>query len=118
MPKAKTKSSPGSAKKMRSAILPEARENQLIALAMDLAEQQLKDGTASSQLITEFVKRGSIKYRLENEKLREENNKLRAQTKAVESAEDLKEIYANAISAMRKYSGQGDEEEYDEEWDD
>lgn len=103
---------------MRSAITPEARENQMIALAMDLAEQQLKDGTASSQLITEFVKRGSIKYRLENEKLREENNKLRAQTEAMESAKRIEELYANAISAMRKYSGQGDEEEYDEEWDD
>lgn len=50
---------------MRPALTPESRENQMIALAMDLAEQQLRDGTASSQLITEFVKRGSTKARLE-----------------------------------------------------
>ena len=57
-------------KKMRPALSPEARENQMIALAMDLAEQKLRDGTASSQLITEFVKRGSEKSRLEKERNR------------------------------------------------
>lgn len=94
-------------KEHRPAITPDARENQMIALAMDLAEQQLRDGTASSQLITEFVKRGSAKYRLENEKLKEENKKLQAQTEALASAKRVEELYSEAIKAMRRYSGAG-----------
>lgn len=98
--------------KSRPALTPEARENQMIALAMDLAEQQLRDGTASSQLITEFVKRGSNKARLENEKLKEENKLLRARTEAMESAKEVEKLYKEALSAMRNYSGQGDPDEY------
>lgn len=60
MPKAKTSSS-GSSKKMRPALTPEARENQMISLAVDLAEQQLRDGTASSQVITHFLKLGTTR---------------------------------------------------------
>ena len=67
MKKAKTGTSSESLRKMRPALSPESRENQMISLAMDLAEQQLRDGTASSQLITEFVKRGSTKARIEQE---------------------------------------------------
>ena len=118
MPKAKTKSSSGSVKRMRSAISPEARENQMISLAVDLAERQLMEGTASSQVITHYLKLGTMKERLEREKLEEENKLLRAKTEAMQSAKRIEELYENAISAMRKYSGQGEEEEYDEEWDD
>lgn len=92
-------------KAMRPALTPEARENQMIALAMDLAEQQLRDGTASSQLITEFVKRGAAKARLEKEKLEEENKLLRAKTEAIQSQKRVEELYAEAIKAMRDYSG-------------
>lgn len=99
-------------RKSKPALTPEARENQMIALAMDLAEQQLRDGTASSQLITEFVKRGSAKARLENEKLREENQLLRAKTEAMESSKEVEKLYKEALSAMRNYSGQGDKDEY------
>ena len=102
----------GNSTKSRPALTPEARENQMIALAMDLAEQQLRDGTASSQLITEFVKRGSAKARLENEKLREENELLRAKTKAMESAKEVEKLYKEALDAMRNYSGQGDPDDY------
>ena len=99
-------------RKSKPALTPEARENQMIALAMDLAEQQLRDGTASSQLITEFVKRGSAKARLENEKLREENQLLRAKTEAMESSKEVEKLYKAALRAMRDHSGHGDKDEY------
>lgn len=105
MPKAKESSKQPSAKKMRPALTPEARENQMIALAVDLAEQQLRDGTASSQVITHYLKLGSTKDKLEREKLEEENKLLRAKTKAIEDAADMKALYADAIEAMKRYSG-------------
>ena len=97
---------------MRPALTPEARENQMIALAMNLAEQQLRDGTASSQLITEFVKRGSTKARLEKEILAEQKELMSAKTESLKSAKRIEELYNEAIKAMRNYSGQGDPDEY------
>ena len=97
--------------KMRPALTPEARENQMISLAMDLAEQQLRDGTASSQLITEFVKRGSTKGRLEKEILKEQKEFMAAKTESIQSAKRVEELYTNALNAMRRYSGQGEEDE-------
>lgn len=94
---------------MRPALTPEGRENQLVALAVDLAEQQLRDGTASSQVITHYLKIGSGREKLERERLAEENKLLRAKTKAYESAEELKVLYKDALSAMKRYSGQGDD---------
>lgn len=98
-------------KKMRPALTPEARENQMIALAMDLAEKQLRDGTASSQLITEFVKRGSTKARIEQEILAEQKELITAKTEALQSAKRVEELYADAIKAMKRYSGHGDQDE-------
>ena len=97
---------------IRPAITPEARENQMISLAMDLAEQQLRDGTASSQLITEFVKRGSTKARLEKEILREQKELMAAKTESMKSAKRIEELYEDAIKAMRNYGGHGDADEY------
>ena len=102
-------------KSRRPALTPEARENQLIALAVDEAERQMREGTASSQVITHFLKLGSTVARLEREKLEEENQLLKAKTKALQDAADMKELYADAIAAMKRYSGQGDYEE-DEEY--
>lgn len=96
-------------KKIRPALTPEARENQMISLAVDLAEKQLQEGTASSQVITHYLKLGSMRERLEREKLAEENKLLRARTKAIEEGADMKELYENAIKAMQRYSGHGDE---------
>lgn len=96
---------------IRPALTPEARENQMIALAMDLAEQQLRDGTASSQLITEFVKRGSTKARLEKEILEEQKELMAAKTENLRSAARIEELYNEAIKAMQRYSGQGDPDE-------
>lgn len=107
MGKARSANSSVSSTKMRPALTPEARENQMISLAMDLAEQQLRDGTASSQLITEFVKRGSTKARLEKEILEEQKELMAAKTQSLQSAQRIEELYTNALNAMRSYSGQG-----------
>lgn len=118
MAKVKVDSTSTIKKKMRPALTPEARENQCISLAFDLAEQQLRDGTASSQVITEFLKRGSDKTRLENEKLKAENKLLKAKTESIESQKKVEELYLAALNAMRCYTGQDvheEEEVYDEE---
>lgn len=113
---AKVKSKPKYSKenqpKIRPALTPEARENQLISLAVDLVEQRLLDGTASSQETTHFLKLGSMKNRLEMEKLQEENKLLQAKTEALQSAKRVEELYSKAISAMRRYSGNGDPDEH------
>lgn len=109
---AKTKAT-NSTKRMRPAISPEARENQMISLAVDLAEQQLREGTASSQVITHYLKLGSMREKLERERLEEENKLLKAKTKAYENAEEIKILYQDALKAMKNYAGQGDPDEYD-----
>ena len=105
------KSSEDKPKKMRPALTPESREKQLISLAVDLAEKQLIEGTASSQVITHYLKLGSTKERLEKEKLEEENKLLRARTEALQSAKEVEKLYADAINAMRRYSGNGGEDD-------
>lgn len=99
----------------RPALTPEAREDQLIALATNLAEQQMRDGTASSQVITHFLKLGSTKERIEKEILREQKEMIKAKTEALKSEKRVEELYAEALSAMRKYSGQEIVEEPDED---
>ena len=112
---AKVKSSDSSKQqKIRPALTPEAEEGQMIALAMAQAKQQLLDGTASSQVITHFLKLGSCREKLERERLEEENRLLRAKTKALADAEEIKSLYENALKAMRNYAGQGDPDEYDD----
>lgn len=109
------KSSSGSSQNGRPALTPEARENQLISLAVDLAEQQLRDGTASSQVITHYLKLGSTKEKIEKEILEKQKELITAKTEALQSAKRIEELYSNAISAMRRYSGQ-DREDEDEEY--
>lgn len=92
----------------------EARENQLIQAAVDLAEKQLSDGTASAQVITHYLKLGSTKERLEKEKLANENELLRAKTEALQSQKRIEELYANALSAMRSYGGTKEEDSVDD----
>ena len=99
---------------LRPALTPESRENQLIALAMNLVEQRLRDGTASSQETTHFLKAASSKHKLEMERLRLENELVAAKTKALANAEEIKVLYEDAIKAMRRYAGHGEEDEYDE----
>ena len=96
----------------RPALSPEARENQMISYAIDLAEEQLRNGTASSQVITHFLKLGTTKAELEKEKLIQENELLKAKTKAIESQESSEELYKNAIKAFASYSGRGEPDDY------
>ena len=93
----------------------ESRENQLIALAVDLAEKQLLEGSASSQVITHYLKLGSTRERLEKEKLGAENQLLNAKTESLRSAKKVEELYMNALNAMRSYSGQQGEGDSDDE---
>ena len=111
MARVKENSSP---KKMRPALTPEARENQLISLAVDLAEKQLLEETASSQVITHFLKLGTTKAELEKEKLRNETKLMQAKTENLESSKNIEAMYKEAIDAMRRYSGQGSVDEEDE----
>ena len=111
---AKVKVTPSNkSKKIRPALTPEARENQLIYLATELAEQQLKDGTASSQVITHYLKLGSSKEKIEKEILEKQKELITAKTEALQSAKRIEELYANAINAMKNYSGHIEEDEYE-----
>lgn len=110
MPKKVTLQSDKPKKKdIRPALTPEARENQLIFLATELAEQQLRDGTASSQVITHYLKLGSSKEKIEKEILERQKDLITAKTEALQSAKHVEELYANAIEAMKSYSGHGDD---------
>ncbi len=92
----------------------EDRENQLISAAVDLAERQLLEGTASSQVIVHYLRLGSTKERLEKQKLETENELLKAKIKTLESMERQEELYANAIKAMSIYSGNSNGKDQDD----
>lgn len=120
MARVKSPNPPSAHKQIRPALTPEARENQLISLAIDLVEQRLIDGTASSQETTHFLKLASQKTKLELERQRLENELIQAKTQNLRDQADMKALYADAIAAMRRYSGHGGdyEDEEDDEYDD
>ena len=94
---------------LRPAVTPEGREMQLINLAMDLVEQRLRDGTASSQETTHFLKLGSIRNQLEIKKLERETELLEVKKENLESSARMEKLYSDAMEAMKTYSGQNDE---------
>lgn len=100
--------------KSRPALSPEARENQLISKAYDLAEKQLTEGTASSQVIAHFLKLGTTRAELEKEKLRIENRKIEAQIKSIQNADEMDKKIEKVLKAMRNYQGYGDPDDYEE----
>ena len=106
MKKNNTTDSSNSIRKTRPALTPEARENQLISLAVDLAEKQLLEGTASSQVITHYLKLGSTKEQLEKEMLEKQKDLIEAKTQSLQSTQRVEELYSEALDAMKKYSGQ------------
>ena len=118
MAKAKTSSSQPSNTHRRKALTPEAREQQLISYAIDLVEQRLLDGTASSQETTHFLKLGSIKAQKELQILEEQRKMIVAKTEQLESMKNMEQIYKDAIKAMQTYSGNGgnDEEYYEDDY--
>ena len=95
-------------KRCPPAMNPEARENQMIALAVDLAEQQLRDGTASSQVITHFLKLGSTKEKIEKEILEKQKELIAAKTEALQSTKRIEELYTEAMEAMKDYGGKNE----------
>lgn len=97
--------------KMRPALSPEARENQLISLAIDLAEKQLMEGTASSQVITHYLKLASSKERLEKEILEKQKDLIVAKTDSIRDGKRYDAMYQEAIKAMKRYSGRSEEDD-------
>lgn len=93
------------------ATTPEIRENQLISLAVDLAEKQLRNGTATSQVITHYLKLATTREQLEKAKLEKETTLLGARIEATESAKRVEELYTKALIAMKTYSGNSTEED-------
>jgi len=96
------------------ATTPEGRENQLIAKAVDLAERQLEEGTATSQVISHYLKLGSTREKLEQDRLSQENELLRAKIEAMASVKRIEELYETALNAMRSYAGQDSVETFDD----
>lgn len=92
-------------KKRRTATTDEGREAQLVSLAIDLAERQMSDGTASAQVITHYLKLGSTRERLEQERIRGENQLLAARTDNMSSLGRVEELYTQAMEAFRGYAG-------------
>lgn len=91
----------------------ESRENQMISLAVDLAEEQLSKGTASAQVITHYLRLGTSRAKLEKQKLEAENKLLQAKTEALQSQKRVEELYANALKAMQTYNPKMDDEDED-----
>jgi len=87
----------------------ESRESQIIMMAYDLVEERIRNGTATSQEVTHFLKMGSSQAQLEKVKLENENKLLEAKTEALESQKKIEELYAEAIRSMAIYQGHGDE---------
>lgn len=93
------------------ASTPEGRDALLVAYAYDLVEKRLREGTASSQETTHFLKLGSMREKLELEKLKKENALLTVKAEAITSEADKSKMYKDAIEAMQRYSawmGDGD----------
>lgn len=99
----------------RPATTPEGRENQLVSLAVDLAEQQMVQGTASAQVISHYLKLGSTREKLEQERLTRENELLQAKVEQLASSKRVEELYEDALNAMRTYAGNEPEEMYDDD---
>lgn len=102
-------------RRRKPAETPQGRETQMVSKAIDLAEQQLEDGTASAQVITHYLKLGSSREQLEQERLRQENLMLEEKIESIKSGRRVEELYEDALNAMRAYSGHNTEAiDYDE----
>ena len=113
--KAKSKEVIDKPHRNRPALSPEARENYMIGLAMDLAEQRLLDGTATAQEVCHFLKLGSTRERDEREILHLNTGLIKAKTESYQTAKHIEELYTEAINSLRRYSGHYDDAESYEE---
>lgn len=112
MARTKSTSSPGNQRPRRPAISPDARERQLTALAVDLAEQQLRDGTASSQVITHFLKLATRREEIEREILEKQRDLIVAKTDQIHDQKRTDELFREAIEAIKGYQGHGDSDDH------
>lgn len=103
-------------KRGRPVLSPEAYENRLINKTYKAVEKRIESGEATAAELVHFLRQGSIKEQLELEKLKKENELLRAKTESIQAQKEVKELYSEAISAFRRYSGLPsiDEEEVDD----
>lgn len=108
------KAPPPSKPRRPPATTPEARENQLVAMAFDLAERQLAEGTASAQVITHYLKLGSSRERLEKEKIQQENELLKGRVEQLASTKKIEELYERALVAISEYKGEDSEFDYED----
>jgi TRAP-type uncharacterized transport system substrate-binding protein len=106
-PRREERSKPATSRR-RPGTTPEAREMQMIALATELAERQLRDGTASAQVISHFIKLGSSRERLEQARIERELSLMQMKEEEIASRQRVEELYSKALDAMRSYSGQTD----------
>ena len=104
---------PGTPRKPKPipATTPEGRESQLISYAIDLAEEQLRNGTASAQVIVHYLKLATEKERSEKRLLEKQIELAEAKVESLKSAKKVEELYGEAIRAMKRYSGHGDDDE-------
>ena len=116
MARIKRQPDPNRRQMIRPALTPEAREKQLTSLAYDLAEQRLLDGTASSQEVVHFLKLASRKSQTELEILERQKDLITAKTEQIQSQKRVEELYANAIAAMKQYSGHGSQDDENEQY--
>ena len=100
----------------RAAMSPEAYENHLINISYKAVEKRIESGEATAAELVHFLRQGSLREQLELEKLRKENELLKTKADSIKSQEEIKALYADAIGAFRKYSGQPatDEEDIDD----
>ena len=101
----KEKSEEAMKRRAAPALDPEARENQMIGLAVNQAERMLMEGRAPTPIVVHYLRLATTKNQLEKEKLKKENILLEAKANAIESAARTEELYTRAIEAMRVYSG-------------
>jgi len=100
--------------KRRPPVTNEDRENQIISLAVDLAEEQLANGTASAQVMVHFLRLGTMRARLEMEKLKNETALLQARTDALEAAQRIEGLYQEAMVAFSRYKGQSSNVDFED----
>lgn len=110
----RTSGTPVETTRLPPATTPEGRENQLVSLAMDLVEKRMREGTASAQETTHFLKLGSSRERLEQERLAHENELTQAKIKDLAERASIEALYKEALSAMSAYQGNPVQEEPDE----
>lgn len=88
----------------RPASTPEAREAQLVNLAVTLAEKQLRDGTASPSVINHFLKIASSRETIEREILEKQAKLIEAKAANINKDREAEDLAKAAIEAMKNYN--------------